>query len=122
MFKNTSHPAGIYLFKVNNGNSRTKQVICSKLKIKTEATVTPFWCFNFSVSIFDLEQVRVCRLGKITDHLKEFLETYFQNVFGLEIALLPTNTHLLTLNNHFSSLYTIFPIFLFRATFSEKLK
>ena len=66
--------------------------------------MTPFWCFNFSVSIFDPEKVRVCRLGNITDHLKEFLETHLQNVFGLEIALLPTNTHLITLNNHFSSL------------------
>ena len=29
------YPAGIYLFKVNNRNTRTGCVICSKLKIKT---------------------------------------------------------------------------------------
>ena len=30
-----SHPAGIYLFKVNNRNTRTRCEICSKLTIKT---------------------------------------------------------------------------------------
>ena len=29
------YPAGIYLFKVNNRNTRTRCVICSKLTIKT---------------------------------------------------------------------------------------
>ena len=28
-------PAGNYMFKVNNGNTRTRCEICSKLKIKT---------------------------------------------------------------------------------------
>ena len=28
-------PAGIYLVKVNNGNTKTMREICSKLKIKT---------------------------------------------------------------------------------------
>ena len=31
----SSNPADIYLFKVNNGNTRTKYEICSKLTIKT---------------------------------------------------------------------------------------
>ena len=30
-----SYPAGIYLFKVNNGNTRTICEICLKLTIKT---------------------------------------------------------------------------------------
>ena len=34
-WKNVSRPAGIYLFKVNNRNTRTRCVICSKLTIKT---------------------------------------------------------------------------------------
>ena len=29
------YPANIYLFKVNNGNTRKKYKICSKLTIKT---------------------------------------------------------------------------------------
>ena len=29
------HPVGIYIFKVNNINTRTKFEICSKLTIKT---------------------------------------------------------------------------------------
>ena len=29
------YPAGIYLFKVNNGNTRAMCEICSKLKIRT---------------------------------------------------------------------------------------
>ena len=33
-FLNT-YPAGIYLLKVNNRNTRTRCVICSKLTIKT---------------------------------------------------------------------------------------
>ena len=31
----TTDPAGIYLFKVNNRNTRTRREICSKLTIKT---------------------------------------------------------------------------------------
>ena len=31
----TSNPAGIYLLKVNNRNTRTRCEICSKLTIKT---------------------------------------------------------------------------------------
>ena len=33
--KQVYSPAGIYLFKVNNGNTRTMFEICSKLTIKT---------------------------------------------------------------------------------------
>ena len=35
-------PAGIYLFKVNNGNTRTMCEICTKLTIKSP--MTSFWC------------------------------------------------------------------------------
>ena len=38
-------PAGIYLLKVNNRNTRTKCEICSKLTIKTpERRLASFWC------------------------------------------------------------------------------
>ena len=37
----TPDSAGIYLFKVNNGNTRATCEICSKLIIKTL-----FWCFH----------------------------------------------------------------------------
>ena len=38
----SSFPAGIYLLKVNNRNSRTRCEICSKLTIKTPER--SFWC------------------------------------------------------------------------------
>ena len=38
-------PAGIYLLKVNNRNTRTRCEICSKLTIKTpERRLASFWC------------------------------------------------------------------------------
>ena len=38
-------PAGIYLLKVNNRNTRTRCEICSKLTIKTpERPLASFWC------------------------------------------------------------------------------
>ena len=39
-------PAAIYLLKVNNGNTRTSCVICSKLTIKTleRCSMASFWC------------------------------------------------------------------------------
>ena len=45
-------PANIYLLKVNNGNTKKRCEICSKLTIKT---LTPF----SNVSIIDFEQVNV---------------------------------------------------------------
>ena len=35
-------PANIYLLKVNNGNTRIRREVCSKLKIKTPDDVTVF--------------------------------------------------------------------------------
>ena len=34
-FQKTTDPAGNYMFKVNNRNTRTRYEICSKLTIKT---------------------------------------------------------------------------------------
>ena len=49
-------PAGIYLLKVNNRNTRTKCEICSKLTIKTpERRLWPIPCS--SVSIVNFEKV-----------------------------------------------------------------
>ena len=40
-----NNPAGIYLLKVNNRNTRTRCEICSKLTIKTpERRLASFWC------------------------------------------------------------------------------
>ena len=38
-----THPAGNYMFKVNNKNTRTRCEICSKLTIKTPELAS-FWC------------------------------------------------------------------------------
>ena len=39
------HPAGNYMFKVNNRNTRARCEICSKLTIKTpERRLASFWC------------------------------------------------------------------------------
>ena len=44
--KETSFPANIYLFKVNDKNARKRREICSKLAIKTaDRRQTSFWCF-----------------------------------------------------------------------------
>ena len=46
VLQNTTYiPAGIYLLKVNNRNTRTRCEICSKLTIKTpERRLASFWC------------------------------------------------------------------------------
>ena len=44
------YPANIYLFKVNNRNTRKRSKICSKLTIKTVASF-------YMVSIVNLEQI-----------------------------------------------------------------
>ena len=46
VYKRWNHvPAGIYLLKVNNRNTRTRCEICSKLTIKTpERRLASFWC------------------------------------------------------------------------------
>ena len=49
-------PAGIYLLKVNNRNTRTKCEICSKLTIKTPEQRQSFTLCS-SVSIVNLEHV-----------------------------------------------------------------
>ena len=60
--KQLINPASIYLFKVNNGNSKTRCWICSKLTIKTperrqwrQLTLNNFTYYS-SVSIIDFEQ------------------------------------------------------------------
>ena len=41
-----TNPANIYLFKFNNGNTRKRCEICSKITIKTqERRLTSFWYF-----------------------------------------------------------------------------
>ena len=42
LVKSNLNPAGIYMFKVNNRNTRTRCEICSKLTIKTPER--SFWC------------------------------------------------------------------------------
>ena len=57
-------PAGIYLLKVNNRNTRTKCEICSKLTVKISASFWYFYCWLWtyfthcsSVSIVNFEHV-----------------------------------------------------------------
>ena len=48
VFGNNSHfPAGNYMFKVNNGNTRTRCEICSKLTIKTPGCRSGVFFVNF---------------------------------------------------------------------------
>ena len=47
------HPAGNYMFKVNNKNSRTRCEICSKLTVKTSSLLT----LNIFHILFYFEQV-----------------------------------------------------------------
>ena len=47
-------PASIYLFKVNNGNTRKMCEICSKLTITTQER--PYWCRSV-VFIGNFEQI-----------------------------------------------------------------
>ena len=42
-------PAGIYLFKVNNGNSRTISEVCSKLTIKTPCFHCWLWTSKYGL-------------------------------------------------------------------------
>ena len=63
-------PAGIYLPKVNNGNTRTMCKICSKLTIKL-----PFLCLTdfthcFRVSVVDLDQVNAGQRRNFTISLE----------------------------------------------------
>ena len=59
--KNNNLPANIYLFKVNNTNTRKRCKICSKLTIKTpERRHGTYFTLFSNVSIDDFEQVNVC--------------------------------------------------------------
>ena len=49
IFKQVIFPAGIYLLKVNNKNTRTRCEICSKLSIKTSER----WQWDFSYLILE---------------------------------------------------------------------
>ena len=58
---NCKHPAGNYIFKVNNRNTRARCEICSELAIKPMASSGVFNInFQHSVSIVEFEQVHVC--------------------------------------------------------------
>ena len=57
-FNDCPYPVGIYLLKVNNGNTRTRCEICSKLTLKTlerrqwrQADYTP--CSSISIVNFE---------------------------------------------------------------------
>ena len=56
MISSVSNPAGIYLFKVNNRNTRTRCEICSKLTIKIPER-------RSSASIVNFEQVNAGSVG-----------------------------------------------------------
>ena len=54
MAQQTNDPEGTYLFKVNNGYTRTMYKICTKLNIKTPEQ--RHWCRS-GVLIVNLEQI-----------------------------------------------------------------
>ena len=86
------YPTGIYLFKVNNRNTRTMHEICSKLTIKIPEQCrsllltlsrfhTLFWCF-----IADFEQVDAGWVSiKMPDALAQKLQLlkHFSEIFLL---------------------------------------
>ena len=47
VYKVTVHPAGNYMFKVNNRNTRAKCEICPKLTIKTQERRSSVFFVNF---------------------------------------------------------------------------
>ena len=83
--------AGIYLFKVNSRNTRTRSEICSKLTIKTPEG--PHWC-RFGVFIVNFKHVSHLALVFLLLTLKSaadltlktidihlvFIEKYFINL------------------------------------------
>ena len=58
--RSNSNPAGIYLLKVNNRNTRTRCEICSKLTIKTPERRRRRFTPCSSVSIVNFEHVIAC--------------------------------------------------------------
>ena len=91
-----SIPAGNYMFKVNNRNTRTKCEICSKLTIKVpERHQASFWCLYCwlwtyftpysSVSTVNFEQVNAgwdhLRQGLIYAIISLIIEKYFIEIF-----------------------------------------
>ena len=69
-FFNYLYPAGIYLLKVNNRNTRTRKQICSKLTIKTKERCQWHHSGVFNVN-FELISLLVLALVLLT--LKTFL-------------------------------------------------
>ena len=71
----TTNPAGIYLLKVNNTNTKTRCEICSKLTIKTpiDANTVALLSLLFTLNMFHIMfwcfccQLRTCkcRLGSV---------------------------------------------------------
>ena len=55
----TTCPVNIYLFKVNNRNTKKRCEVCSKLTIKTPERLHWPWTYFNSVSIIEFEQVIV---------------------------------------------------------------
>ena len=50
---------GTYLFKVNNGNTRTMYEICSKLRKRHQNDVTEDFAPCYGISIVDFEHANV---------------------------------------------------------------
>lgn len=70
------HPAGIFLFKGTNGNTRTTRKICSKLTVKTRERHS--WCRSV-VNVFNFQQiVDLSELVTLNKHMPtlRFLTNY----------------------------------------------
>ena len=88
LFNNTDILAGIYLFKVNNGNIRKMCEICSKLTIKTTEQ------HQWPVPVVNFEQISQIVLVFPLLNLNKELSQRMSNVY------------MMTLNRNFPKSYT----------------
>ena len=81
-FLRKTHPANIYLFKVNNGHTRAMYKICSKLiKGNGMASLASFWCLLLTSNIFHTFfqffwyrfWARICLQGKLRETILQFV-------------------------------------------------
>ena len=76
MLEKVLNPAVIYLFKVNNGNTRTVCEICSKLTVKTLAGRRLLLTLNICDALRDL--VSLLQFKKRRKHLWKSVKKIWQ--------------------------------------------
>ena len=68
---NSSNPAGNYMFKVNNGNTRTRCEICSKLTIKIPER-RHWWFITTKPNTFSMKKINPVHLTEKYTHVLKF--------------------------------------------------